>query len=87
MVAIRQTLSDDAALPEVKALADELIAIVNRHDSKIAGPAVSMLFSFMILECAGRGTDMAALSAILADVADIITKYGAAIPRHTYGLN
>jgi hypothetical protein len=68
----------------VKALADELIAIVNRYDSRIAGPAVSMLFSFVILECAGRGSDMAALSAILADVSQIITRYGAAIPRHAH---
>jgi hypothetical protein len=85
MVAIRPSLSDDTAAPaEVKALANELIAIVNRHDSRIAGPAVSMLFSFVILECAGRGSDMAALSQILQDVSQIITRYGAAIPRHAH---
>jgi hypothetical protein len=59
---------------DLKALADEIGASV----------LAAMLFSFMILECAGRGSDMSALSSILRDVSEIITRYGAAIPRHAH---
>jgi hypothetical protein len=85
MVAIRTRLSADTDVPaEVKALADELIAIVNRHDSRIACPAASMLFAFVILESAGRGDDMSVLNQILLDVCAIITEYEAVIPRHAH---
>jgi hypothetical protein len=75
-------LPDDFAVPAAKAVADDLIAILNEHGREVAGPALSMVFSFMLLEFGGHSEDMAKLSEILQDVSKLITKYGAAIHRH-----
>ena len=80
MVTLRARLPDDIAVPAAKAVADELIAVLNEHDRDVAGPALSMVFSFMLLEFGEH--DMAKLSAILRDVSELITKYRAAIRRH-----
>jgi len=84
LVTTRMRLPSDIAAPaEVTALAQELIAILNTHDRAIVGPAVSMLFAFTIFEF-GRADDMKALDQILRDVAEIVTRHGAAIPRHAH---
>jgi hypothetical protein len=80
MVAIRTRLPDDLAVPAAKAVADQLIAVLNEHDRDVAGPALMMVFSFMLLEFGEH--DMAKLSVILRDVSELITKYRAAIRRH-----
>ena len=49
MVTIRARLPDDIAVPAAKAVADKLIALLNEHDRDVAGPALSMVFSFMLL--------------------------------------
>jgi hypothetical protein len=84
MVAIRTRvcIPTDFAVPAAQAVADELIAVLNKHDRDVAGPALSMVFSFMLLEFGEHDGDMAKLSAILKDVGEIITKYRAAIRRH-----
>ena len=84
MVAIRTRLPDDIAVPAVKALADELLSLLNEHGREVAGPALSMTFSFMLLEFGGHSDDMAKLSEILRDVGELVTRYGAAVPRHAH---
>jgi len=84
MVAIRTRVRvpADFAVPAAQAVADELIAVLNKHDRDVAGPALSMVFSFMLLEFGEHDGDMAKLTEILKDVGEIITKYHAAKRRH-----
>lgn len=85
MVAIRTRLSADTSAPvDVKALADELIALLNNYDRATIGPALSMVFAFTILELGGHAEDMAKLSEMMHDVASLATKYGAATERHMH---
>jgi hypothetical protein len=81
MVSIRTRVPEDA-IPVVKALADELIGVLNQHDRDVAGPALTMVFSFMLLEFGEHDGDMGTLAEILKDVGELITKYRAAIRKH-----
>jgi hypothetical protein len=82
MVTIRTRLPDDIAVPAAKVVADEIISILNEHGREVAGPALTMVFSFMLLEFGGHSEDMGKLSEVLRDVGELVTKYGAAIHRH-----
>jgi hypothetical protein len=77
-------LPDDIVVPAAKAVADELIAILNEHGREVAGPALSMVFSFMLLEFGGHSEDMGKLSEVLRDVGELVTKYGAATKQHSH---
>jgi hypothetical protein len=47
MVMVRTHWSADTpALADVKALADELVAVLEGHNSEVIGPAMSMAFLF-----------------------------------------
>jgi len=72
---------------DVQALADELVAVLKGHDAEVVGPAIAITFAFVILSLAERADDMAAVDRMTADITELVTRYGAAIPRHTYGLN
>jgi hypothetical protein len=72
------------AVPAAKALADDLLVLLNEHGREVAGPALGIAFSFMLLEFGGHSEDMGKLSEILRDVSELITKYGAAIERSTH---
>jgi hypothetical protein len=82
LVTIRTRVPADLAVPAAQAVADELIAVLNKHDRDVAGPALSMVFSFMLLEFGEHDGDMRKLAEILKDVGELIAKYRAAIRRH-----
>ena len=84
MVGISTCLTGTDTPAAVTALANELIARLNHHERAIIGPALSMVFAFTILELGGHAEDMAKLSEILRDIASLVTKYNAAIPRHAH---
>jgi hypothetical protein len=64
---------------EVKALANQLIGILNQHDADIAGPAIGIVFGFTICELGGCADDARAVDRMMQDVRALAIKYGAAV--------
>jgi hypothetical protein len=85
MVTVRTHWSADTpALADVKALADELVAVLEGHNSEVIGPAMSMAFLFTVLELGKHNGDMEVLSRMMEDLSAFVVRYGAATVRHPH---
>jgi hypothetical protein len=72
------------ASDDVKALANQLIEILNQHDASVAGPAVGIAFGFTICELGGCADDVRAVDQMMQDVRALVIKYGAALVQSTH---
>jgi len=74
----------DTVPPDVKRLADELISVLQGHSAEVMGPALSVVFAFVMCSIAGRAEDEASLDQMMADLTSVIVKYGAANMRNVH---
>jgi hypothetical protein len=69
---------------DIKQLADEIFDVLHGHDSDIIGPTIGIVFGFTILSLANRADDVAMVDKMMADVRELVVRYGAAVETQTH---
>jgi hypothetical protein len=64
---------------DVKALASELAAVVKGRNGQVAGPAVSLVFAYVVAELGG-----VPLKQVVIDVGELARKHGALKPMRPH---
>jgi hypothetical protein len=68
---------------DVKALGKKLIAVMEGYDPTTIGPAISVVFGYVVLELADKADDMSAVDRMMADVRALVLRHGAAKESYT----
>src|SRR5262249_32410688 len=69
---------------DVRHLADELAAVLMDRNGREVGPALALVFAYVVCELGGHASDADMLKRIMIDVGAIARRYGALKPHRPH---